>query len=105
MWRRTCLQRYTWNFADGSCQLWRRETLLESMLADFPTLRLEDIQAAISFAATTAAEDVPALVHTGGYSSIAIRIELEENLPLSQASALPRKLAGFSLCARDLVGC
>ena len=59
MWRRTCLQRYTWNFADGSCQLWRRETLLESMLADFPTLRLEDIQAAISFAATAAAEDVP----------------------------------------------
>ena len=62
----------------------------DGMLADFPDLRLEDIQAAISFAATTAAEDVPALVHTGGYSSIAIRIELEENLPLWLASALTR---------------
>jgi Protein of unknown function (DUF433) len=33
--------------------------LPEAILSDFPALRPEDIQAAISFAATSAAEDLP----------------------------------------------
>jgi uncharacterized protein (DUF433 family) len=31
----------------------------EAILSDFPALRPEDVQAAISFAATSAAEDLP----------------------------------------------
>lgn len=31
----------------------------EQILADFPSLRPDDVQAAISFAATSAAEDLP----------------------------------------------
>ena len=31
----------------------------ETILADFPTLRMEDIQAAIAFAAASAEEDLP----------------------------------------------
>lgn len=31
----------------------------EAILSDFPALRQEDVQAAISFAATSAAEDLP----------------------------------------------
>lgn len=31
----------------------------EAMLADFPSLKAEDVQAAIAFAAATAAEDLP----------------------------------------------
>jgi uncharacterized protein (DUF433 family) len=31
----------------------------ETILADFPTLKMEDIQAAISFAAASAEEDLP----------------------------------------------
>ena len=109
MWRRTCLQRYTWNFADGSCQLWRRETLLESMLADFPTLRLEDIQAAISFAATAAAEDVPHrpqpdVSHRSRSGLSSRRIFPSRRLPLCQGSwQVFRSAQGISSVARWLL--
>jgi hypothetical protein len=56
---------------------------VEQILAAFPSLKAEDVQAAITFAAASAEEDLP--VSGSAYS---MRIKLDENLPVTLASAL-----------------
>lgn len=50
----------------------------EEILADFPGLKTEDIQAAISFAAASAKEDLP----VPEVSTHSMKIKLDENLRL-----------------------